>query len=159
MRGGVSVAIQDRLAAMPARGRRYGPVKPTHCVKPGCNRPLTARKIAAKKYTCYSCDNRRRGHVPVYVGPCTRCGDRPGRGRSSMCRICLITVKHKKYRRERVLRAVLGEALPIEWVLTHLDDPRAQAFVRKFLEAIQSGGLSFIRRANPYPMAPCQIPS
>ena len=76
-----------------------------------------------------------------------------------MCRICLITVKHKKYRRERVLRAVLGEALPIELVLTHLDDPRAQAFVRKFLEAIQSGGLSFIRRANPYPMAPCQIPS
>ena len=139
------------LDAVPARARRYA-VKPTHCVMPGCTRPLTAYCRAAKKYICYTCQNRRRGHVPLYVGPCTRCGARPGRGRSSLCRPCIVTVAHKKSRRERVMRAVLGEVMPVDWLLRYPDDPRAKAFVRKLLLAIHRGDLSLIRRANPHPV-------
>ncbi|MBI2508863.1 MAG: hypothetical protein HYV99_02415 [Betaproteobacteria bacterium] len=52
-----------------------------------------------------------------------------------------------------MMKAVLGESMPLEWLLQYPDDPRAKAFVRKLLMTIYRGDLSLIQRPNPYPMS------
>lgn len=125
---------------VPARSTRYA-VKPTHCVR-GCGRALTPSRLAQSRYYCSPCDGLRRGRQPTHRGPCLAGCGRRGRGRSGYCTSCYSNLIHKRMRRQRLLRAVLGHSLPLDWIVRCWDQARAQKYARDLLAAVVDGRIA-----------------
>lgn len=121
-------------------GRSVYTTRPTHCVR-GCGHPLAAGDIRNHHYVCSRC---RHNRPAPYRGACLAgCGE-PGRRWSGYCLRCYGSAWKRDHRRARILERVLGEALPIPWLIQYPDDPRARAYVRKILVALCEGRLAVV---------------
>lgn len=121
--------------------RRHYTVKPTRCVQ--CSEPLSETMLRNRRYLCQVCYNLRHHVKPPHRGPCLAGCGRPGGPRSGLCRNCNHTRLARRWKRDKVLRAVLGETLPMEWLAQFVaTDPRAQDFARRYFMAVFDGRLS-----------------
>lgn len=126
--------------------------RPTYCTR-GCGRRLTAARRAQRHYVCNGCLTIRRGGQPAYHGRCLYQGcARPGRLRSGYCHMHYGNLQNRRERRDAVLARVLGEALPMEWLIPELEraTPQAVEYARRFFEALLEGRVSIT--THPYPV-------
>lgn len=106
---------------------------------------MSALRASTRK-KCGKC----RHKLLSYVGPCLEGCGRPGRRRSGYCKACNHVLYAKRRRQTKLLKDVLGEGIPIDWLARFFDEPRAQAYVRRMLLAIVERKMTLVRHGNPY---------